>query len=119
MHFAYPPRKSSNPTAYIPRSTKLPALRKNRLKYLAIGALTFFLVLFLFTRTSHRNGHPQSHTPSGNPPVVIVTVLDEQKFDKQYLEKIKENRILYAQKHGTSQTRKGTGPKLDKLMLTA
>ena len=115
MHFAYPPRKSSNPTAYIPRSTKLPGLRKNRLKYLAIGALAFFLILFLFTRPSRRNGHPQSHTPSGNPPVVIVTVLDDKKFDKQYLEKIKENRILYAQKHGTSQTRKRTGPELDKL----
>jgi mannan polymerase II complex MNN11 subunit len=33
-----------------------------------------------------------------------VTVLDESKYSKAYLETVKENRIQYAEKHGTSTT---------------
>jgi mannan polymerase II complex MNN11 subunit len=37
--------------------------------------------------------------PSGTPPVVIVTVVDES-YSPSYIESIKENRIAYAKKHG-------------------
>jgi mannan polymerase II complex MNN11 subunit len=32
--------------------------------------------------------------------VVLVTVLDEKKYGKGYLQTIVENRIQYAEKHG-------------------
>jgi len=38
--------------------------------------------------------------PSGTPPAVIVTVLDHDKYGKEYINNIKENRIQYAAKHG-------------------
>ena len=37
---------------------------------------------------------------SGTPPVVIVTVVDEENYSQQYIKNIKENRIEYARKHG-------------------
>lgn len=45
--------------------------------------------------------------PSGSPPVVIVTVLDPVRFNKEYIDGIKDNRIEYAKKHGMMN------PKLD------
>lgn len=41
-----------------------------------------------------------NHVPSGKPPAVIVTVLDEGRFGARYMELVKENRRLYAEKHG-------------------
>ncbi|KAK2072975.1 hypothetical protein P8C59_007292 [Phyllachora maydis] len=38
--------------------------------------------------------------PSGKPPVVIVTTLDESKFTKAFTQTIKENRVQYAARHG-------------------
>jgi mannan polymerase II complex MNN11 subunit len=40
--------------------------------------------------------------PKGNPPVVVVTVLDYSKYSNAYLQTVRDNRIQYAQKHGTS-----------------
>lgn len=42
----------------------------------------------------------KEYVPSGNPPAVLVTVLDESHYNREYLEEIKENRIQYAAKHG-------------------
>jgi hypothetical protein len=41
-----------------------------------------------------------NHVPSGKPPAVIVTVLDEGRFGARYTDLVKENRRLYAEKHG-------------------
>lgn len=41
-----------------------------------------------------------NHVPSGRPPAVIVTVLDEERFGARYTDLLKENRRLYAEKHG-------------------
>ena len=38
--------------------------------------------------------------PSGSPPVVIVTVLDPENYNKEYINNIKDNRLEYARKHG-------------------
>jgi mannan polymerase II complex MNN11 subunit len=38
--------------------------------------------------------------PSGSPPVVIVTVVDEVNYNKEYINMIKDNRNDYAKKHG-------------------
>lgn len=41
-----------------------------------------------------------SHVPAGTPPTVIVTVLDTVRFGAKYMDLVKENRRLYADKHG-------------------
>lgn len=98
MHFAYPPRKSSNPPPYM-RAAKLPGLRRNRLKVIAAAGLTFLFLLYLIARPRGYGAY-KSHVPSGNPPAVLVTVFDEGGYDKPYLDMIKDNRIQYAKKHG-------------------
>lgn len=103
MHFAYPPRKSSNPPPFLPRASRLPTFGRNRLKLIALGGLAFIIILYLFNRGGTRHGYPTPRPPSGNPPVVILTVMDETKYPKQYLDIVKENRVAYAEKHGTEE----------------
>ncbi|KAK3315321.1 glycosyltransferase family 34 protein [Apodospora peruviana] len=108
MHFAYPPRKTSNPPPYLPRSggtSRLPGLRRSRLKVIALVGIAFIVFIYILTRPSSSSGHGGSTTtkrraPSGNPPVVLVTVLDEKRYSKAYIDTVKENRIQYAEKHG-------------------
>lgn len=100
MHFAYPPRKSSNPPPFKPRSTQWPTLRRRRLKLLAIAGLVFVAFLYLVSRRGGSRNYPQEHVPSGKPPAVLVTVFDESDYGKDYLDSIRENRKLYAEKHG-------------------
>ncbi|KFA79722.1 hypothetical protein S40288_00686 [Stachybotrys chartarum IBT 40288] len=99
MHFAYPPRKSSNPLPFRPRSSKYSFLRRTRLRsILGIIGLCLFVLYFL-TRPS-RSAPYREHVPAGNPPVVIVTVIDPTTYKNEYLDTIKENRELYAARHG-------------------
>ncbi|KAK0613768.1 galactosyl transferase GMA12/MNN10 family-domain-containing protein [Immersiella caudata] len=98
MHFAYPPRKSSNPPPYL-RAAKLPGLRRSRLKIIAAAGFAFLVLIYLLTRPT-RHAPYKSYAPTGNPPAVIVSVFDEMKYDKAYLDLIKDNRIQYAAKHG-------------------
>ncbi|KAK3387204.1 galactosyl transferase GMA12/MNN10 family-domain-containing protein [Podospora didyma] len=100
MHFAYPPRKTSNPPPFLPRSSKLPTLRRSRLKIIAIVGLVFIFLVYLISRPRSGHGRFEQHKPSGKPPVVVVTVLDESKYSKEYINAVKDNRIQYAQKHG-------------------
>jgi hypothetical protein len=96
MHQALPPRKSSNPAAYMPRSTRLRSFRRSRLKYiilLALGIGATVLVCFRSFAGSER-------IPSGTPPVVIVTVFESPMYSKLYTNGIKENREEYAKRHG-------------------
>jgi len=103
MHFALPPRKTSQPPPYLPRSTRLPGLRRSRLKVIALAGLAFLALLYLVTRPSSSGHHaPAKRVPKGNPPVVVVTVLDYSKYSNAYLQTVRDNRIQYAQKHGTS-----------------
>ncbi|KAK9417526.1 putative Alpha-1,2-galactosyltransferase C8D2.17 [Seiridium unicorne] len=103
MHFAYPPRKSSNPPPFRPRSTRIPPLRKLRPKTIAIGGLAILFLIWLFSgRSPKRSTSSPRRVISGDPPVVIVTVFDEKLWAGQpeYLEDIKDNREQYAAKHG-------------------
>ncbi|KAK3683659.1 galactosyl transferase GMA12/MNN10 family-domain-containing protein [Podospora appendiculata] len=102
MHFAYPPRKTSNPPPFLPRQSKLPGLlaRRSRLKVIALAGLAFIAVIYIIARLSGRHGGAAHHKPSGRPPVVLVTVLDEKKYSKAYIDTVKDNRIQYAEKHG-------------------
>lgn len=63
--------------------------------------MAFFTLIWLFQRGgSSQHAPPAYHKPSGNPPVVIVTVFNEGKYGKGYLDMVKENRLKYAEKHG-------------------
>lgn len=110
MHFAYPPRKSSNPPPFVPRSSSsrlpaLPVLRRGRLKAIALGVIAIVVVVFLCTRPSRRSyAPPAPHKPSGNPPAVLVTVLDQTEASPNFIAQVKENREAYAQKHGMYPT---------------
>lgn len=68
-----------------------------------LGLLTFLTLFWLLGR---RGGGSRSSAPSlpkvaigSGAPVVIVTVLDPSA-DPEWTEKIKQNREVYAKKHG-------------------
>ncbi|KAL2117139.1 hypothetical protein VTJ04DRAFT_9307 [Mycothermus thermophilus] len=119
MHFALPPRKTSQPPPYLrPAASRLPlGLRRSRARLVAITGLFLFAVLWLLARSrdsgssGSKAGGGSSHTTLvaprrraagkvGDPPVVIVTVMDEKKFSREYLAEVKENRVRYAERHG-------------------
>lgn len=70
---------------------------------IALVGLAFIAIIYLLSRASGRGGHGTRRAPSGKPPVVIVTVIDESDhYSKEYLDLVRENRIQYAEKHGRS-----------------
>jgi len=77
-------------------------LRRSRLKAIGVGVLALFGLLYLVTRPRGATNTAQQHVPSGQPPAVIVTVMDETgRYSKAHLDLVKENRKLYAEKWGT------------------
>ncbi|OTB05313.1 glycosyltransferase family 34 protein [Hypoxylon sp. CI-4A] len=96
MHHAYPARKSSNPPPYLPRSSRIPRIRRSHAKSIVLFALAFIGLIWLLTGGSKHSSH---HTISGKPPVVLVTVFDDND-NSAYIQNIKENRMQYAEKHG-------------------
>ncbi|KAI9749460.1 MAG: hypothetical protein M4579_006862 [Chaenotheca gracillima] len=96
MHFALPPRKTSHPPPYAPRSSRSPFLRKSRSPFLLLILCCILVIAFLFLRLFTATSGP----PPGTPSVVIVTPLDHKAYSKEYLDKIQENRIYYAEQHG-------------------
>ncbi|ETS77379.1 hypothetical protein PFICI_11253 [Pestalotiopsis fici W106-1] len=103
MHFAYPPRKSSNPPPFRPRSSRIPTIRRIRPKTLAIGGLAIMFLIWLFSGSSSKSSSGRrGRVISGDPPVVMVTVFDEKLWggSPDYLEDIRDNRMQYAEKHG-------------------
>ncbi|KAL8281864.1 hypothetical protein RB597_009536 [Gaeumannomyces tritici] len=120
MHLPYPSRKDSNAARYAPARRGPgsgparfvpPILRRMRLRggvalvALVLGVL--YVGSLLRAGSSGRRGGGggggayAEHVPTGSPPAVIVTVLEDGgKFSKAYLQNVKDNRILYAKKHG-------------------
>lgn len=99
MHFALPPRKTSQPPPYARASRKPPRFTQQQwrtLSYIVCGILTICL---LFHYVSFPNTLVES-VPPGTPPVVIVTVFDEQHINDEYIKIIKANREDYAMRHG-------------------
>jgi mannan polymerase II complex MNN11 subunit len=97
MQFAYSPRKNSDPPPFKPRSATSPLLRGIRLRTVFLIGLGIVLVLVLLSRSGIKDGGER--IPSGKPPVVIVTVID-QTYDTTYIERVKENREQYAALYG-------------------
>ncbi|KAG9229866.1 galactosyl transferase GMA12/MNN10 family-domain-containing protein [Amylocarpus encephaloides] len=97
MHLAFPSRKTSNPPQYLPsRTPRFPTLRRSRVQAFVVGALVVGAVLWLISSISGGG----ERIPSGTPPVVIVTVVDEESYGQAYVKNVKENRREYAKRHG-------------------
>jgi mannan polymerase II complex MNN11 subunit len=103
MHFALPPRKASQPP-YVPAPRNTSYLRQQQLRlagYVICGLLTLYLFLHYVPFSSHL----AESVPSGTPPVVIVTVFDEQHMSEEYISNIKANREDYALRQGRHDPR--------------
>ncbi|KAF4464496.1 alpha-12-galactosyltransferase [Fusarium albosuccineum] len=98
MHFAYPPRKNSNPPPFAPQKQIPVFLRRFRRRTLLIILAVITCLWLLFGSRGERPYH--EHVPSGSPPVVILTVLDNRQYSSAYLKSIQNNRELYASRHG-------------------
>ncbi|KAI1173063.1 galactosyl transferase GMA12/MNN10 family-domain-containing protein [Nemania sp. FL0916] len=96
MHYAYPPRKDSHPAPFRPRRSGLPRIRRSHLKTIILIALAIVGLIWLFSGSSHKG----RRSITGKPPVVIVTVFDDRYDNTAYSQHIKDNRVLYAEKHG-------------------
>ncbi|MBE3043710.1 hypothetical protein IMZ48_14290 [Candidatus Bathyarchaeota archaeon] len=100
MHFAYPPRKSSNPPPFRPKSSPATSLRRGRKRTLGlIGVGFLFLLYVLLGRSESLPTSKGKHVPSGSPPVVMITIFNSE-HGLEYKNTIKENRLTYAQRHG-------------------
>ena len=96
MHFAMPPRKTSQPPPYARASRSSPIRRKQ----LKIGAIILGTLLILGYLLSTLSSSPKDYVPYGTPEVVVVTVLDEAVMSTSYRSRIMENRKYYAEKQG-------------------
>lgn len=100
MHFAYPPRKNSNPPPFGRRSANIPPiLRRLRKRTLLLGLLGIAGLIYLLLGPKRETPY-REHVPSGKPPVVVVTVFDHSQYSTSYLESIRNNREQYAKRHG-------------------
>lgn len=60
----------------------------------------------------------KEHVPVGNPPVLVLTVLDTTKYTEAYLQTIRDNREQYAQRHGKNGEAEFLGCILTKVQVT-
>lgn len=100
MHFAMPPRKTSQPPPYA-RASRSSPIRRKQLQFLALIGCTLLLLIYLATRLF---GSSVEKAPPDTPEVVVVTLLDEATMSDEYRARIMENRKYYAEKNGMFNT---------------
>lgn len=106
MHFALPPRKTSQPPSYA-RTYRSSPIRRKQLQFGALIGCGLLLLIYLTTGLFKSSG---DHIPARTPEVVIVTVLDEATMSDEYRHRIIENRNYYATKQGVHYTFNGEAP---------
>ncbi len=99
MHFALPPRKTSQPPPYARASRKTSYVRQQQLRLVGYIGCSILIIYLLFRYVSFSDALVES-TPPGTPPVVIVTVFDEQHMSDEYITNIRANREDYAARQG-------------------
>lgn len=104
MHFAFPPRKSSNPPPYARSAPRAPFLRRGQLRSLAPLALLAIAAIWLLSVMfggggGGGGGSGEGRIPFGTPSVVVVTVFDLDD-DAVFIERVQQNRMDYAARHG-------------------
>ena len=100
MHFAMPPRKTSQPPPYA-RASRSSPIRRKQLQFVALTGCTLLLLIYLAIRLF---GSSAEKAPLGTPEVVVVTLLDEVTMSDEYRARIMENRKYYADKDGMLDT---------------
>lgn len=114
MQFALPPRRSPQPLP----SSRLSSYRRKQLKSVAVLALAILSLLYLLRYFSSSTS-TSVVAPVGTSGVVIVTLLDRQRYSDSYLKKIVANREDYAKRHGKNYSMKYCGrASLNELDLT-
>lgn len=106
MQFALPPRKPSHNVPYT-RLSHSSAARRRKLKTAAVLAVVAFSFLFFVSRlfSSLSSSLTASSGEAVPTNIVIVTVLDEEKFSDKYIQRIKQNREDYAKRHGKNDAK--------------
>ncbi|KAK2748865.1 hypothetical protein FQN55_004007 [Onygenales sp. PD_40] len=100
MQFALPPRKPSHSPPYGRSSHHSSSARRRQLKAVAVLGLVAVTFFFLVSRIFSSGSASGEVVANGQANIVIVTVLDEEKFGDKYIQRIKQNREDYAQRHG-------------------
>lgn len=114
MHFALPPRKTSQPPPYARGNTSGSATYRRRkqlqvLSYAVLGLLTFYLVLKLVLYASSAGDNEDGpSTIEGSQDIVLVTVFDNETMSEDYMRIVKVNRDDYAARHGWLQSSRGS-----------
>ncbi|KAJ9608134.1 putative alpha-1,6-mannosyltransferase mnn11 [Cladophialophora chaetospira] len=106
MHFALPPRKTSQPPPYVRNSNLTAAAQRRRkqiqlLAYAVLGLVTLYLVYEFFLSFRAVEGTEDgAESIQGLQDVVIVTVFDNATMSEDYVRMIRANRDDYAARHG-------------------
>lgn len=98
MHFALPPRRSPHPLPGA-RSSRLPLHRRKQLKTIALLSFAVLSILYLLSYF-YSSRSSTIKAPASTAGVVIVTLLDHERFSESYISKIVANREDYAKRHG-------------------
>lgn len=103
MHFALPPRKTSQPPPFARINAQATtATRRKRIIQLASYAVLCLLTLYLLINFLSPTYTPSTSQSSGdippNPEIVIVTLLDPS-MPSSYIDMITRNRDDYASRH--------------------
>lgn len=105
MHFALPPRKSSQPPPYT-RVAARSRQNRQRSQVQIAGVVILCLISFwFFLRTvlspfSNQGIAEEEDVSDDHFNIVIVTVLDEESMSEAFVSKVKANRDDYAARHG-------------------
>lgn len=98
MQFALPPRRSPHPLP-LSRSSRMSSYRRKQLKSVAVLSFAILSLLYLL-HYLYSSASTSVVAPVGTSGVVIVTLLDHQRYSESYLKKIVANREDYAKRHG-------------------
>ena len=101
MHFALPPRKTSQPPPFARVHARSAANARRRtlqlVSYVVLGALTLYLVIHYLSPSTPSKLFSDEVPP--NPTILIVTVLDPSGMSDAYMSMIRSNRDDYARRH--------------------
>jgi mannan polymerase II complex MNN11 subunit len=77
----------------------MPSYRRKQLKSVAVLAFAVLSIIYLL-HYLYSSSSASVVAPASTSGVVIVTLLDRQRYSESYLKKIVANREDYAKRHG-------------------
>jgi len=105
MHFALPPRKTSQPPPYARANASASAALRRRkqlqlLGYVVLGLLTFYLALRYIFSNWVEDAEDGPGAIEGHQDIVLVTVFNNNTMSENYMRMVTANREDYAARHG-------------------